>query len=155
MGTSLSTASTLKRSDHKKYPGERKDLKCGECGKLMRLKPSKHGPFYGCTAWPECDGAHGAHPDGRPMGIPASKQTRRARIQAHMVFDRIWKKGLKKRHEAYSWLRKAMSLSRSQAHISAFTEEQCNRLIQVVYRDFPEFRTRYSHLLYSEFDEEP
>ena len=135
------------------FPGERRDLPCGECGSLMNLRKSRHGPFYGCSRWPACEGTHGAHPDGKPKGIPANKKTRQARIRAHRVFDEIWKKGLKKRHQAYAWMREAMEMSHSQAHIANFSEEQCDQLIQLVYRDFPQFQTRYSRLLYGEDDE--
>lgn len=132
------------------FPGERHDLHCGECGELMRLRMSKFGPFYGCIAWPGCEGTHGAHPDGNPKGSPANKQTRLARIRAHAVFDLIWKNKVKKRHQAYGWMRKAMDLPHSGAHIALFSEEQCEKLIKLVYRDFPQFQTRYSRLSYDE-----
>lgn len=132
------------------FPGERHDLHCGECGAEMRLRKSKHGPFYGCSTWPTCDGTHGAHPDGRPKGIPANKKTRLARMRAHAVFDLIWKQRVKKRHQAYGWMRQAMGLTHSQAHIACFSEDQCEQLIQLVYRDFPKFRTRYSQLSYGD-----
>lgn len=136
------------------FPKERYDLKCGECGSEMQLRKSKHGAFYGCTKWPDCDGTHGAHADGSPKGTPADKPTRLARIRAHAVFDEIWKQGLKKRHEAYGWMRRAMNLSRSQAHIAMFDLAQCEQLIQLVYRDFPQFQTRYSRLMYGDGDDE-
>lgn len=125
---------------------------CADCHSLLKLRLSKHGPFYGCSRWPECHGVHGAHPDGKPKGTPANKQTRLARIRAHVVFDPIWKQGILKRHEAYSWMRKAMALSRSQAHIAMFSEAQCEQLIRLVYRDYPQFRTRYSSILYDDFE---
>lgn len=137
------------------FPGERFDLSCGECGATMHLRRSKHGPFYGCSTYPTCKGTHGAHPDGSPLGTPASKQTRLARIRAHRIFDLIWQKAGKRRHEAYTWMRRAMGLTRSQAHISMFDEAQCEKLIQLVYRDFPQFATRYSRIAYDDFEEEP
>lgn len=27
---------------------------CAKCGKPMRLRPGANGPFYGCTAYPDC-----------------------------------------------------------------------------------------------------
>lgn len=103
---------------------------CAECGSPMRLRPSRFGDFYGCTRWPRCDGAHGAHPDGRPLGVPASKQTKRARMSAHAEFDRLWKSGLMRRDEAYAFLAEIMEIPRDQAHIGQFTCEQAEELVR-------------------------
>jgi ssDNA-binding Zn-finger/Zn-ribbon topoisomerase 1 len=135
-----------------KYPGARHDLKCGECGALMDLRESKLGTFYGCTRFPTCKGSHGAHKDGSPLGIPADKPTKQARIRAHKTFDQLWVKGLLspdrslgyRRRQAYQWLRRAMNLGRREAHIGMFTTKQCQELLNCVYRDFPKLRTRYT-----------
>lgn len=74
------------------------------------------------------------------------KATKVARIRAHTVFDLIWKRRLSKRHEAYTWMRKAMGLSRSQAHISQLSIEQCALLVSLVYRDYPSLVTRYARI---------
>jgi len=143
-----------------KYPGERMDLKCAECGALMGLRESKHGPFYGCSAWREtgCKGSHGAHPSGAPFGTPADKTTKQARIEAHRVFDEIWKQRLlniKKsrnanRHMAYSWMREAMNLTHNTAHIGLFSKADCEALMLLVHRDYPQLRTRWSRLMYDD-----
>lgn len=128
------------------YPKRRRDLVCGDCGAKMELRTSKkyRTPFYGCTRWPECDGKHGAHRDGSPKGIPANKKTRKARIGAHRIFDEIWKtKLVKSRGAAYAWMRQAMGLSHSEAHIGNFNEKQCEDLIRLVKEAFPTLRTRY------------
>lgn len=83
--------------------------------------------------------------DGAVASTP-DKATRIARIRAHTVFDRIWKRQLTKRHQAYTWMRKALGLSHSQAHISQLSIEQCTQLIRCVYRDFPTLETRYSRI---------
>lgn len=71
---------------------EEYEVFCAECGSKMKLRFShkydRH--FYGCVRFPDCLGAHGAHPDGKPLGIPASKETRSARIRAHAAFDKLW-----------------------------------------------------------------
>lgn len=137
--------------DAPEYPKERRDLKCGDCGALMKLRTSAYGPFYGCTTWPECDGKHGAHSDGRPKGTPANKVTRLARIRAHRVFDELWKKQLvPTRGRAYAWMRDAMKLSHSKAHIAMFNEAQCEELIRLVKRDFPQLKTRYDAILFDD-----
>ena len=57
-------------------------LACPECAAPMELRPSRFGQFYGCTRWPACDGTHGAHPNGSPLGTPANRATKDARIEA-------------------------------------------------------------------------
>ncbi len=142
-----------------KFPGARMDLKCGECGGPMQLLESgkfrdRRGfatPFYGCERFPDCRGSLGAHPDGTPKGTPANKDTRIARIRAHAVFDQIWKDRLvKHRGAAYDWMRRAMAISRNNAHIGHFTREQCEELIRLVYRDFPNLKTGLDRLIYDE-----
>lgn len=97
----------------------------------MQLRESKYGPFYGCSGWPECSGTHGAHPDGSPLGIPADKATREARIRAHRAFDLLWRRGSTSgRRRAYRALMRLMGISKAGAHIGRFTMEQCETLIE-------------------------
>ena len=91
------------------------------------------GHFYGCTRFPLCRCTHGAHPDGSPLGAPADKRTREARIKAHEAFDWLWKLHyFGSRNEAYRWMRNAMGLSNQEAHIAKLSAEQCERLITCV-----------------------
>lgn len=144
----------------KQLPNELFDLPCGECQEPMVLRYSQkfENHFYGCSHYPECDGLHGAKPDGSPKGIPGNKATRKARIKAHSVFDQLWRVGSplkgkrKSRSEAYNWMRKAMKLSHSEAHIGRFDKGQCEKLVTLVYRDFPILHTRWTRLLYDEND---
>jgi len=108
------------------------DHPCPECGGQMVLRNSRYGLFYGCTGYPECRAAHGAHADGRPLGTPADAATKKLRIEAHAVFDRLWKGGSMSRSAAYRWLREAMELSEAEAHIGRFTSEQCLALMAKV-----------------------
>jgi ssDNA-binding Zn-finger/Zn-ribbon topoisomerase 1 len=108
--------------------GTKLDHPCPECGEFMILRESKYGLFYGCTGFPECVAAHGAHKDGRPLGTPADKKTKQARIRAHDVFDQLWKDRHMSRNAAYEWMQDAMGLSEDEAHIGKFTEEQCDEL---------------------------
>jgi ssDNA-binding Zn-finger/Zn-ribbon topoisomerase 1 len=96
----------------------------------MVLRNSKHGPFYGCSTFPVCRGTHGAHPDGKPLGIPADKATRAARIRAHDVFDRIWKEGHMSRKNAYMWLAKAMK--RDVVHIGSMDVDECEAVVRLM-----------------------
>ena len=120
------------------WPGEVHDFLCPEpgCSGRLVLKESKYGLFYGCTMWPQtrCPGAHGAHPDGTPLGIPASKETKQYRMKAHDAFDRLWKQPTKvtDRAGAYKWMRAVMHLTEEEAHIGRFTIEQCEELCRHV-----------------------
>lgn len=105
---------------------------CGECGSAMVLRSSRYGKFYGCTKFPKCRGTHGAHPDGKPLGTPADRETKLARIEAHAAFDALWKDGLLGRKNAYRWMRKAMGLKPDDCHIAKFTKEQCAIAIALV-----------------------
>jgi ssDNA-binding Zn-finger/Zn-ribbon topoisomerase 1 len=138
-----------------RFPGMRHDLLCGECAALMQLResPKFPRPFYGCTRYPECKGTHGAHADGTPLGRPANKETKIARMRAHAIFDQIWKlKLVTHRGAAYNWMRQVMQLSHTKAHIAMFDLAQCDDLIRLVYRDYPNLKGRYARLI---FDEDP
>lgn len=138
--------------------GERFDLKCPECGGSMQLKRSKYGLFYGCEHWREgCKGTHGAYEDGSPLGDPANAATKKDRIQAHRIFDRLWKKdsngkSLMTRSKAYSWMQQAMGLRREEAHIGRFTSKQCNELIALVKKEHRGIQTVWDRLMSDEDD---
>jgi len=108
-------------------------LTCPECGGQMRLKNSKYGKFSGCENYPQCQATHGAHPDGRPLGIPANQETKQWRINAHKAFDKLWKckKGIT-RKQAYAWLQEKMNLTSDEAHIGKFNIKQCKQLISLI-----------------------
>lgn len=116
-------------------PEETTGLACPECGAPLVLKPSRFGKFYGCSRWAEtqCPGSHGAHPDGRPLGIPADRATKEARIRAHDAFDELWK-GAERRNRArtaaYRWLAQEMGLA--EVHIGALSIEECERVIRIL-----------------------
>ena len=135
------------------FPEERFDVKCPEpgCGGLMRLKTGAHGLFYGCEKYPACKTCHGASPDGSPKGTPGDKETRRARIYAHRIFDRLWKPRAEEparmtRSQAYAWLRKSMKLKADGAHLGNFTIEQCEALVALVKKKYPGVQTAWDKL---------
>jgi ssDNA-binding Zn-finger/Zn-ribbon topoisomerase 1 len=114
--------------------------KCGECGSPMILRVTKKFTysdgtprrFWGCSRWPDCDGIHGAHPDGSPCGIPADKATKKSRIAAHALLDTLWKRelgGSMTRGKAYWLMRTLMDIDKDDAHVAMFDTEQCDRLI--------------------------
>ncbi len=107
----------------------------------MRLRPSRYGSFWGCTRFPRCKGTHGAHPDGRPLGTPAKKEVREARIKAHAAFDKLWLEAdslpcyspedenararirFAARGRAYRWL--AERMSKTEVHIAEMGLVEC------------------------------
>ena len=105
-------------------------MRCPEqgCSGTLVLRQGRWGPFYGCSSFPRCSGAHGAHHDGRPLGIPAPKAVRAARMKAHEAFDRLWKGpgAPMRRGAAYRALAKAMGVS--VIHIGEADAEQCERI---------------------------
>jgi len=116
------------------------DVDCTECGAKMRLRYSKKYDryFYGCSKWPGCDGIHGAHPDGKPLGNPGNKETRSARTRAHAAFDQLWKpdSALMTRGQAYAWLEAYFDLEQGDGHIGQFDKEQCEELVAAVLTEF-------------------
>lgn len=118
------------------------ELACPECGAPMVLKYSRRyeRPFYGCTRYEsmKCPGTHGAHPDGRPLGIPADLATKAARHQLHLVFDQLWRTHVMSRDAAYRWLMRAIDTDyRREAHIARFSIAQCERILKLLADEFP------------------
>ena len=107
-------------------------VQCGECTAPMQLRESKYGPFWGCTNYPECRGTHGAHPDGKPLGVPADKETKDWRGEAHAVFDHWYKTKNLSRSEGYEQLQRIMGLSKAEAHIGNFDRARCEELIDLL-----------------------
>jgi hypothetical protein len=108
-------------------------------------------PFYGCTNFPVCRATHGAHPDGRPLGIPGDAETKRLRSECHAVFDTLWKeekrvtramlsvrpggmgcpgKATMTRGQAYKLLQNLMGLGEEDCHIGRFSAEQCREAVR-------------------------
>lgn len=144
-----------RKTEHR-APCARRDLKCGECGAVMILRKSKKWStcFYGCSRFPECKGAHGAHPDGRPLGTPADRKTSAARMAVHDLFDRIWKQRRMTRAQAYAWMKQAMGLTEEEAHIGHFTAAQCERLAGIIRDKFPGVRSAWERLRDNRFSVE-
>lgn len=88
--------------------------------------------FYGCSRYPLCEAAHGADPEGKPLGTPANKETKVARIAAHNKFDSYWKAKNLHRNQAYKLLQEVMGMSPEDAHIAMFSKEQCLELINCI-----------------------
>lgn len=106
----------------------------------MVLREGKFGLFYGCSTYPTCMSAHGAHKvGGAPLGIPANRETKDWRIKAHDAFDQLWKIRGMKRKDAYQWMKESMELPGEEAHIGRFDIEQCQKLIGLVFDYIKQF----------------
>ena len=118
-------------------------MRCPSCGSKMILRQTtkffhKDGTpksFYGCTRYPYCKETHSANKDGSPMGIPVDEKGRKARKEAHAVFDELWKEGYMSRSEAYRWLAKEMG---REIHFSELSEEECYEVIDLINETDPD-----------------
>jgi ssDNA-binding Zn-finger/Zn-ribbon topoisomerase 1 len=91
--------------------------------------------FYGCSRWPKCDAVHGAHPDGRPLGIPADKATKAARVEAHDWFERVQKNREWEKRGSYIWLGRKLGIPEGEivdnCHIAMFDAETCRKVVEI------------------------
>lgn len=101
----------------------------------MLFAKSRYGHYYSCT---KCKSSCKADKYGNQIGLPSNIGLRRARNQAHEVFDVIWKSEKMSRTEAYEWMSIAMDINPINAHISKFDVSQCLKLIFLVQKSFPD-----------------
>ena len=98
----------------------------------MILRNSKYGKFWGCIRFPECKETHGAHPNGKPLGIPADKETRLLRTKAHKLLDKYYDYNTKKGRKAmYEFLKNNTSMG----HISMLMKDELKELIDKLQYD--------------------
>ena len=88
----------------------------------------RHGEYHTCYYHKDCDVYVGCHMNGfDPLGIPATRETRQWRMQAHQVFDTIWKgDDAMSRREAYEMLNNYFGY---EAHISQCNIKQCKEIV--------------------------
>lgn len=80
-----------------------------------------------CQAWV------GTHWDGRPLGTIAKEELRKARSEAHALFDPLWRDRVAfgNRKEAYSWLAVRMGVDERDCHIGMMDEDQCRHVADI------------------------
>jgi hypothetical protein len=129
---------------------------CGYCGKEAKLLKSSesvyHGTNYGpvwvcwdCNAWV---GALSEKHDFRPKGSLANKDLRMKRMRAHKFFDTLWKVKARRdkiptdvcRTLGYQWLAQQMGLTEEECHIGMFSEERCDRVVEICMPYIPTYR---------------
>lgn len=92
----------------------KQEIICPDCGSEMVLRETKKytykngvaRKFFGCVRFPDCTATHGAHPDGKPLGVPADSDTKMARIELHDVCRKIWGEPKRGKRPMYEWLKK-------------------------------------------------
>lgn len=122
---------------------KRRNVRCPYCGHDAELVDSAEiyrGRSYG-LAWlcRPCEAYVGCHQGtARPLGEPANKATREARMRAHAAFDAIWKPSTTygrdrqdARRTAYRWLAAELGIDPYHCHIGQFDVETCRRVVEV------------------------
>lgn len=114
-------------------------IRCPNCGSTMVLRSADgiyrenpdHTMLYVCKHYPECDTYVRTYPGtGVPMGMPANRELRALRIEAHKYFDQLYLSGIMSKKEAYLWLADLLQVPLSQAHISFLGEYYCRKVMQ-------------------------
>lgn len=113
--------------------------KCPYCGKISVLRNASYvysgnaleKYVYVCSGYPQCDAYVGVHEGSlRPKGTLANGDLRHKRIQAHRLFDAIWRHQIMSRKDAYRWIQDIFCLTSEQAHIGQFSEYRLDCLMQ-------------------------
>ena len=99
-------------------------------GMLRRRYSQKLSSFYYMCDDPGCDGSVGCTPNGEIHGIPGDSKTKKARMEAHEVFDQLWKDGFYSRGKAYKAMAGKMGID--PLHIGDLNRKQCKALIVLV-----------------------
>ena len=114
-------------------------IKC-PCGAQAHLRPASvvYGEsagkelLYVCSRYPVCDCYVGVHKNSlKPLGTLADAAVRRKRIEAHQIFNQIWKSGLMEKQQAYIWLQAKLGLNERQTHIAKFSAYMCDQVIAI------------------------
>lgn len=106
---------------------------CQTEGVLIDSAELYHGKSYG-WAWkcPKCPRVYvGCHKGTKiPLGRLANAELRQAKMDAHAAFDKLWKRGMMSRTDAYRWLQRAMGME-TPAHIGEMDVEQCRKAVSL------------------------
>ena len=127
----------MKMKHKKKRPDSA--IRCPTCGSTMILRSADgiyrdnpdHTMLYVCKHYPECDTYMRTYPGtGIPMGMPANRELRALRIEAHRYFDQLYLGGIMSKKDAYLWLAELLQVPLSQAHISFLGEYYCRKVME-------------------------
>jgi hypothetical protein len=87
-------------------------------------------------------GTHKQSPTHAPLGRLAKEPLRRLKIEAHALFNPLWRAAmkhrgwsqLKARTTAYAWLASEMKIPSGKCHIGYFDEDQTKLVIEICRR---------------------
>lgn len=111
------------------------DIKCPYCDSPAdfidsnRYYSSKmsYGMIYICRP---CDAVVGVHGNtAKPLGTLAKPTLRSLRKCCHEILDKMWKRGKMNRYEAYHHLSQIMDMTKDEAHIGLFREQDCIKFL--------------------------
>ena len=109
---------------------------CPYCGKEAEWVENKavygrnFGKSYMIWLCKPCDAYVGCHNNTKiPLGTMANVELRNWRINAHAVFDPIWKQGFMTRGEVYEMLEKQFG---RRIHIGESDIETCKEIIEFI-----------------------
>lgn len=88
-----------------------------------------YGMIYYC---PKCQAYVGVHKGtDQAKGRLANAELRKCKIEAHRYFDKIFKRGIMKRTDAYQWLSEQLGLPPEYTHIGMFNPETCRKVVEL------------------------
>jgi hypothetical protein len=93
---------------------------------LPRLHNKKIWRCAPCKAWVGCHEG-----TDKAMGRLANAELRQAKMDAHSVFDPLWRNGERTRKQAYQWLAEKLGMPFKKCHIGYFDIEQCKQVVAV------------------------
>lgn len=98
-----------------------------------------NGKAYICDRWPECDGAIGTDPQGKPLGTMCDGKTRKLRRKLHAIVDPLWRNQdrpkRKARGSVYGWIQRITGMSPKECHIAMFDAEMCVKVLGLIARN--------------------
>ena len=108
---------------------------CPYCGGRSEYTSSRevyHGKDYGMIyLCRPCEAYVGCHQGTAiPLGRLANAELRSAKMEAHRMFDPLWKDGDMNRHNAYAWLARELGLPTRYCHIGMFDVDQCQKVVE-------------------------
>lgn len=85
--------------------------------------------FWSCEP---CGAYVGCHEGGNsPLGRLANKELRQWKMNAHAVFDPIWRTRQMSRSAAYGWLAESLGIKFNECHIGMFDVDTCKRVVEI------------------------
>lgn len=92
-----------------------------------KVKKARNRYYYSCA---DCAAHVGCHKGTKKaLGTLAKAELRKARLQAHIAFDTLWKTGKMTRRQAYRILANRLKKKVKDCHIGIFDIETCAKVV--------------------------